>query len=119
VSASLNRDRKALNGSRVLILGLAYKRNSRDARESPGPVVCQRLQAFGADVYAVDPHLGEESFPSCVRRAELTASEIGRADIVVIVADHDEFDWELIDDKGKRILDTRHRMPARENVEFL
>ena len=61
---ALNRDAKAVNGSRILVLGLAYKRNSGDVRVSPVPVFCDRTAALGADLHAVDPLVAEEQFPS-------------------------------------------------------
>ena len=63
VTALLNCDRKAVNGSRILVLGLTYKPNSGDARESPGPVICDRLAALGAEVRPSSHTLLRGSFP--------------------------------------------------------
>ena len=93
--AALNRRRKALNGSQILVVGLAYKKNSGDARESPGPVICQRLTAFGADVRAVDGHLAVDDFPRSIREVSLDKSEIDAADLAIVVTDHDDLPWEL------------------------
>jgi len=119
ITVLLNCDRKAVNGSRILVLGLAYKRNSGDARESPGPVLCNHLAALGAEVRAVDPHLTDGQFPSGVARAELSAEELQAADVVVIATDHDAFDWDAVAAQAKRIFDTRHRLPRAPNVEHL
>jgi UDP-N-acetyl-D-glucosamine dehydrogenase len=119
ITALLNCDRKAVNGSRILVLGLAYKRNSGDARESPGPVLCDRLVALGAEVRAVDPHLADGQFPSAIARAELSAEELRAADVVVVATDHDAFDWDLVVGQARRIFDTRHRVARRPNVEYL
>jgi UDP-N-acetyl-D-glucosamine dehydrogenase len=119
ITALLNCDRKAVNGSRILVLGLTYKRNSGDARESPGPVLCGRLAALGAEVRAVDPHLADGQFPSAIARAELSAEELRAADVVVVVTDHDAFDWDLVVGHARRIFDTRHRLARRPNVEHL
>lgn len=119
ITALLNRDRKAVNGSRILILGLSYKRNSGDAREAPGPLLSDRLVALGADVRAIDPHLSDAQFPSTVIRAEFSAKEIGEADVVVVVTEHDAFDWEMVLRSARRIFDTRHRLPSGTNVEYL
>ena len=119
ITALLNCDRKAVNGSRILVLGLTYKRNSGDARESPGPVLCDRLAALGAEVRAVDPHLADGQFPSAIARAELSAEELRAADVVVVVTDHDAFDWDLVVGHARRIFDTRHRLARRPNVEHL
>lgn len=119
ITALLNRDRKAVNGSRILVLGLAYKRNSGDAREAPGPVLCDRLVALGAEVRAVDPHLSDAQFPSTVIRTDLSVEELEAADIVVVVTDHDAFDWKTVLFSARQIFDTRHRLPSGSNVEYL
>ena len=119
VTALLNCDRKAVNGSRILVLGLTYKRNSGDARESPGPVLCDRLAALGAEVRAVEPHLAESQFPSGVARAELSTEELQAADVVIVATDHDAFDWDLVVAQSRRVFDTRHRLARRPNVEHL
>lgn len=119
VTRALNQEGKAVRGARILVLGLAYKRNTGDGRESPGPVLCKGLVDLGADVHAVDPHLSDLQFPKGVIRAELTADELAAADIVVVATDHDVFDWGLVVASGRRVFDTRHRLPAAENVEYL
>ena len=116
---ALNRDSKAVNGSRILVLGLAYKRNSGDVRVSPVPVFCDRMAALGADVHAVDPYVPEEQFPSSAAPVALTQAELHAADLVVVTTDHDEFDWELVVGSARRVLDTRHRVPADDDVEYL
>jgi UDP-N-acetyl-D-glucosamine dehydrogenase len=119
ITTLLNRDRKAVNGSRILILGLAYKRNSSDAREAPGPILCAHLQALGAEVRATDPHLSDAQFSSTVIRVDLTTAELEAADLVVIITDHDDFDWNEVHRSARRIFDTRHRLPSGPNVEYL
>ncbi len=95
-TALLNCGRKAVNNSQILVLGLTHKRNSRDVRESPGPALCDRLTALGAEVRAVDPHLADGQFPSAIVRAELSAEELQAADVVVIATDHDAFEWDAV-----------------------
>jgi len=119
VTMALNRDAKAVNGSRILVLGLAYKRNSGDVRVSPVPVLCDRLAALGAYVHAADPHVAAEQFPSSTAPAALTQAELRAADLVVVTTDHDEFDWDLVVGSAQRVLDTRHRVPAAAHVEYL
>ena len=119
VTTILNQDRKSVNGSRILVLGLAYKANSGDVRESPGPVICDRLNALGADVRAVDPHVIDYNFPKCANRAQLTSQELGAADVVVVVTDHDSIDWAAVLRHPRRVLDTRHRLSEAPNVEYL
>jgi UDP-N-acetyl-D-glucosamine dehydrogenase len=118
-AANLNRDRKSLNGSRILVLGLAYKSNSGDAREAPGPVICRRLAASGADVRAADPHVPAGLFPASLVRTEITTDELHNADLTIVVTNHDAFDWLAVKSLSKRILDTRHCIAAGANVEYL
>jgi UDP-N-acetyl-D-glucosamine dehydrogenase len=118
-AARLNRDRRSLNGSRILVLGLAYKRNSGDAREAPGPVICRRLSASGADVRAADPHVPAGLFPASLVRTEATPTELQNADLVIVVTDHDAFDWDAVGLYATSILDTRHRLSASTIVEYL
>ena len=119
IAVALNRYAKAVKGSRILMLGLAYKRNSGDVRVSPVPVLCDRLAALGADVHAVDPHVAPEQFPSSAVRVMLTEEELKTADLVVVAADHDVFNWELVVGSARQILDTRHRVPMGDHVEYL
>ena len=116
---ALNREGRAVRGSRILLLGLAYKRNTSDGRESPAVVVAERLVGLGADVRAADPHVVEEHMDSSVRRVQATREEIAAADVVVLLTDHDAFDYEMISDAAKVVLDTRHRLPAGDAVEYL
>jgi UDP-N-acetyl-D-glucosamine dehydrogenase len=119
VTMALNRDAKAVNGSRILVLGLAYKRNTSDVRSSPAPILCNRLTALGANVRAADPHVAEEQFPAGVVPISITDAELRAADLVVVTTDHDSFDWELVFECAPRVLDTRHRIPAGTHIEHL
>jgi UDP-N-acetyl-D-glucosamine dehydrogenase len=110
VLLGLNRFGQAANGSRVLLLGLTYKRNTGDARESPAMVVADRLLALGAEVRAVDPHVLEEQVDARVALVEATTEEVGGADAVVLLVDHDAFDLDTIARGARYVLDTRHRM---------
>ncbi|HEY4928952.1 MAG TPA: nucleotide sugar dehydrogenase [Acidimicrobiales bacterium] len=113
---ALNRMGRSVNGSRVLILGLAYKRNTGDAREAPGTVIARSLVALGADLVVADPHLVGDTlaFPL----VEVTADELTAADAVVLVTDHDAFDYDLIEKYARYVLDTRNRLdgPAVERL---
>ena len=109
VTELLNRDRKPVNGSAVLLLGLAYKKGTSDARESPSVRIAQLLAARGADVRFADPLVDmavvqlHEPLPA--RQVELTQAEVEAADLVVLLVDHDEFDLDLITDAV--VFDTR------------
>jgi UDP-N-acetyl-D-glucosamine dehydrogenase len=107
----------ALNGSRILVLGLAYKANTSDARESPAIVVAERLLELGADVRAVDPHVHEVRDPR-ISLVDLTPEEVAAADAVVLLTDHDAIDLELVLEHARYVLDTRYRLRG-DNVERL
>ena len=115
----LNRHRQAVNGSRILLLGLAYKPNTSDDRESPAGVVADRLLRLGAHVRAADPHVVDDHADARVVRVDFTESELAAADAVVLLADHDNFDLEAIRDHARLVLDTRHRVPPADHVEYL
>ena len=113
---ALNRMGKPVQGSQVLLLGLAYKRNTADARTAPGTAIAENLTELGADVRVADPHLRPENLPFVL--VELTADTVAEADAVVIVTDHDAFDFELVRRSARYVLDTRNRI-AGSNVEPL
>ncbi|MGI9023681.1 MAG: nucleotide sugar dehydrogenase [Acidimicrobiales bacterium] len=119
LTIALNRQRQAVNGSRVLLLGLAYKRNTGDARESPALAVAERLANLGAEVRAADPHVGDSPSGSRVCRVEATDAELSAADAVIVLTDHEEFDYKAVVDRCRLVLDTRHCLPAAPNVEWL
>jgi UDP-N-acetyl-D-glucosamine dehydrogenase len=106
----LNQRKKAVNGSRILLLGVAYKRNSGDARESPSSVVIGRLLQLGAEVHAADPFVIEEHVDRRVVRVDCTAEELTAADAVILLTDHDSFDYDLVASAAQYVLDTRHRL---------
>jgi UDP-N-acetyl-D-glucosamine dehydrogenase len=108
LSLALNRDKRSINGSRILLLGIAYKRNTGDTRESPGMVIAQTLSLLGADVRVVDPHLAPGA--TDLAQVDLTESEVRSADAVVVVTDHDDFDYDMVAECARYILDTRNRI---------
>ncbi|MEV8509140.1 nucleotide sugar dehydrogenase [Actinoplanes sp. NPDC051475] len=116
---ALNRRQRSVSGSRILLLGLAYKKNTGDARESPALRIVQLLRQMGAEVRVADPHVVEavHGAPDLTMVA-LTAEELRSADAVVLLADHDEFDYDLIGSEAKCLLDTRRRLhgPAVEVI---
>jgi UDP-N-acetyl-D-glucosamine dehydrogenase len=116
---AFNNERRAVADSRILLLGLAYKKNSGDARESPATRVAQLLVELGAKVRAVDPHVVEPVRAIAdVPRVALTQDEVTAADAVVLLTDHDEFDLELVRKHARYILDARNRI-AGPNVEVI
>ena len=115
---ALNDRELAMKGRRVLLLGLAYKRNTGDARESPSAAIARQLLDLGAEVRAADPHVPDGLLDMSLIRVEATAEEITAADVVVLLADHDAFDLDLVAEHARYVLDTRHRLQG-PNVEHL
>ena len=115
---ALNRDGKALRGARVLLLGMAYKRNTGDAREAPSASVAKQLLSYGAEVRAVDPHVLDSAILNGVVLVDATPHELASADAVVLLTDHEAFDLDLITAHATYVLDTRHRLEG-DRVEHL
>jgi len=126
LSEALNRMSKPVNGSRVLVLGIAYKRNTGDSRESPGRVIVQLLRRFGAIVRVADPHISElgtlgdvlENDGTPPVLVDASPDEIDAADAVVLVTDHDIFDLQMVVERARYVLDSRGRIHG-PNVERL
>jgi UDP-N-acetyl-D-glucosamine dehydrogenase len=120
LTTALNARRLTVNGSRILLLGLAYKPNTGDARESPALRVAEQLLQLGADVRAADPHVVEEApIDDRITRVEFSADELAAADAVIVLTDHSEFDYELVAQHAPYVLDCRHRVPPQAKVEIL
>lgn len=121
VMAALNNRSKAVKGSRLLVLGLAYKRNTSDARESPSTRVVQLLAALGADVRVVDPHVDltvvrlHEPLPAT--QVALSRLEVESADMTILLVDHDDFDLSVLE--GAPVLDTRRVLSPANHVDTL
>ena len=113
---AFNRKGRTVQGSRILLVGLAYKRNTGDAREAPGTMIAQSLTSLGGGIRVADPHLAPDSVPYPL--VDLSAEEIEAADGVVIITDHDAFDYDLIRLHASYVLDTRNRLDG-PNVERL
>jgi UDP-N-acetyl-D-glucosamine dehydrogenase len=111
----LNSRHKPVHGSRVLLLGLAYKKNVGDLRESPAMVVADLLRRLGAEVRAVEPYAEPGTVEFLV---DLTEREVARADAVVVLADHDVFDYAMVGRVGAYVFDTRDRCSG-PGVELL
>lgn len=121
VADALNRRRKAIYGSRILVLGIAYKKNVDDMRESPSVEIMELLRERGAEVAYTDPYvpvfpkMREHSFK--LSSVELTEASIAAYDCIVLATDHQDFDYELIGRAAQIIVDTRGIYPAtQENV---
>ncbi len=110
VVTQLNQQRKSVNGSRILLVGLAYKRNSRDIRRSPAVAVAKKLADLGADLRGIDPLISTHEVPGHIRMVPCESGQIADADLVIVLADHDAIDWELFEPHADQILDTRNRL---------
>ncbi|MCW8887621.1 MAG: nucleotide sugar dehydrogenase [Gammaproteobacteria bacterium] len=111
VADGLNDHQKSTKGSRILILGIAYKKNINDSRESPGIEIIELLNNRGAQVDYADPHIplfpAKRDYDFNMASVELTQESLQEYDCVVLVTDHERFDYPLIADSAKLIIDTR------------
>jgi nucleotide sugar dehydrogenase len=104
----LNKQSRALQGSRVLVLGLAYKAATSDWRESPSLAVVEGLLALGADVRACEPYLPETGGrPIPVPVVDCTPEELAAADLVLLLVNHPDFPLDMIAKHSKLVLDTK------------
>jgi len=109
----LNDKEKSLKGSRILLLGIAYKNDVADTRESPAIDIMRLLQDRGAEVAYHDGYCptygrgGDE-----MSSVPLTADELSRADCVVVTCKHTGVDWDLVKEHARAIVDTRNAFPA-------
>ncbi|MEU5844779.1 UDP binding domain-containing protein [Saccharopolyspora shandongensis] len=114
----LNRRRKSVNSSDVLLIGLTYKANSGDARNSPSMAVAERLDRLGADLRAVDPLIDPDEVPPHVRLVGFDADQISQSDLIIVLTDHDMLDWALLERYADRVLDTRNRLRSPQVERF-
>jgi len=114
----LNRCGRPVCGSAILLLGLAYKRNSADVRESPATRVARLLISLGARVGAIDEHVAVDHLAEEAPRLRLDADAVRAADAVVVLTDHDDIDYRLVQREARWILDCRNRLTGA-NVESL
>jgi len=119
LSLALNERGKSINGSLILVLGIAYKKNVDDVRESPSVLLMEKLRDLGAKVAYSDPHVS--SFPKMrahafdLKSVELEAASLKKFDCVLLATDHDRFDYELIREEASLIIDCRGRF--RESAD--
>src|SRR5690554_3756712 len=120
VADALNDRGKAIKGSRILILGLAYKKNIDDTRESPAVEIMALLEEKGADIAYSDPHVPvfprKRDYHFDLTSVPLTADTISGYDCIVIATDHDAFDYDALVYNAKLVVDTRRRMHSGRNV---
>lgn len=122
--AILNRHKKALNGSKVLVLGVAYKNDIDDYRESPAIRVIEKLKEDGADTDFYDPWISEYKDKGQIFHGieKIDAEIISSYDLIVITAAHTNIDYDMIQQNAAAIFDTRNAMKDiadRKNIEVL
>ena len=116
---ALNDRQRSIKGSKVLVLGIAYKKNVDDMRESPSVEVMELLRNLGAEISYSDPHvpvfpkMREHKFD--LKSVPLTAESIASYDCVVLTTDHDKFDYDLLKQHAKLIVDTRGKYSGKHD----
>jgi UDP-N-acetyl-D-glucosamine dehydrogenase len=121
VSAALNTQKKSVNGARVLVLGVAYKKDIDDLRESPSLTIIELLQKDGAQVSYHDPYfpfIGKgRKYNLQMKCADL--NDLGQYDCVVIVTDHSDYDYRRIVEEARLVVDTRNATRGIESSKIL
>jgi UDP-N-acetyl-D-glucosamine dehydrogenase len=114
VAAALNEKSKSIKGSNILVLGIAYKKNVDDVRESPSVFLMEKLRDLGATLAYSDPHV--PTFPKMrehhfnLSSVALTSESIESFDCVILATDHDKFDYELVRKQSPLLIDCRGRV---------
>ena len=120
VADALNTVGKSISGSRILILGLAYKKNIDDIRESPSLELIDLLLQKGANVEYSDPYISEthktRKNDFNMKSVTINKESLNRYNLVILATDHDNFDYDLIEKESKLIVDTRGKFNISNNV---
>lgn len=117
IGQALNDSRITINGAKILILGISYKKNVDDMRESPSVILMEKLRKAGADVHYSDPHV--PTFPKMrehrfdLSSVDLTAESLYSYDCVVLATDHAKFNYDLILKHSKLLVDTRGKFKEK------
>lgn len=114
IAAMLNAQSRAVRGTRILLLGIAYKAATSDWRESPSIAVAERLAALGADLRACDPHIPAVLQPGLqMELVDFTPESLGAADLVLLLVDHPEFDPDEICRHSSLVFDAKGSLRGR------
>ena len=120
VMEALNKHKKAVNGSKILVIGVAYKPNVGDPRESPALKIIPLLEELNGEVEFYDPYISEIKIESnktkevkYMKSCVLDEEKVRNADCVLIITDHDNIDYEMIFKNSKLIVDTRNALRKR------
>ncbi|MDQ3952289.1 MAG: nucleotide sugar dehydrogenase [Actinomycetota bacterium] len=120
ITDALNEEGKSLKSSRILLLGVAYKPDVGDVRESPALEIMARLRKAGANVSFHDPYVDEVHVAGeVVRGRDLDAAALRESDIVVAITNHSVYDWGDIADRSRLILDTRNGLAGIEDANIV
>ncbi|MBC8310503.1 MAG: nucleotide sugar dehydrogenase [Planctomycetes bacterium] len=120
VASALNDDKKSINGANILVVGIAYKPDVDDIRETPAAEIIEDLYKRGAEVQYHDPHV--DSFPKMrkydidLASVQITAESIGSHDAVLIVTNHALVDWDLIATNASLVIDTRNALARCNDI---
>ena len=119
-SEALEQRRKSLSGAKVLILGVAYKKNVDDYRETPAFKLMELLLERKADVHYHDPYIPHltptRDYVFQMSSVDLSAEKLAEYNLVILTTDHDAFDYEMIADKSQLLVDTRGRYQNNANI---
>lgn len=123
-SKILNRKKKALNGAKVMLLGIAYKQDINDFRESPALDVIDELEKHGAEVTFYDSYVPEYNYRGKSKKgeAELTEKVLSSKDLIIVTTSHTNIDYDFIQQFASNIFDTKNAMKEvtnRSNIELL
>ena len=123
-SRILNRDKKALNGAKILALGVAYKQDIDDYRESPALKVIENFEKVGTKIDFYDPFIPEYKYKGTIHKGieSINPEIINEYDLIVVTASHSKVDYEMIQQNAKAIFDTKNAMKnvaERNNIELL
>jgi UDP-N-acetyl-D-glucosamine dehydrogenase len=120
VQRLLNQARKPVNGSRVLLLGVTYKPDIADERETPAVPVAEGLLELGAELAFCDPYVKEWSVKGAlIPREDDLAEAVAKADLVVLLQKHGKFDLDVVEERSALVLDTRGVLTTSDRVERL
>ncbi len=112
----LNQNRKCVNGSKILVLGVAYKKDASDVRESPALDIMRLLESDGAEIRYSDPFVPELKMNGCqLQSIEISLESLGKSDLVVLVTDHSCFDYPMIQRFAPLIFDSRNAFRKTSN----
>ncbi|MBI2884872.1 MAG: nucleotide sugar dehydrogenase [Candidatus Omnitrophica bacterium] len=118
ISQALNRHKKPINGSHIFLIGLTYKKDVNDTRESPAFEVAQELSARGARLSYFDPYVPSALLNGAASRSvPVTAERLQESDCVVILSNHSQVDYDLVLEQAAVVVDTRHHYSPAQRAD--